>query len=78
MNNRLKQDLPTTCRIQIQGHLGQSWSDYLGGLTISVRGEPEQAVTTLSGQVIDQAALMGVINNLYNLGYPLLFVECSY
>jgi hypothetical protein len=78
MQNRPKQDRSATCRIQVQGHLGQRWSDYLGGLTIVVSGEPEQAVTTLSGQVIDQAALMGVLNSLYDLGYTLLFVECLY
>lgn len=37
---------------------------------------PDQApVTTLNGQVSDQAELMGVLNSLYELRLPLLFVE---
>ncbi|HSN75491.1 MAG TPA: hypothetical protein VL334_10475, partial [Anaerolineae bacterium] len=33
-------------------------------------------VTVLSGQFQDQAALAGVLNTLYDLGLPLLSVEC--
>jgi hypothetical protein len=33
------------------------------------------AVTTLSGEIIDQAALMGILDTLYDIGYPLLCVE---
>jgi len=33
-------------------------------------------VTILMGRLIDQAALIGVINSLYDLGCPLLSVEC--
>jgi hypothetical protein len=75
MEHRLTRDQPATYRIQIQGHLGQNWVDYLGGLAISVGGEPDQAVTTLSGKVLDQAALVGILNSLYDMGYPLLCVE---
>ena len=32
-------------------------------------------VTTLTGELVDQAALMGVLNSLYDMGYPLLKVE---
>ena len=75
MEQRLTRDQPATYRIQVQGHLGQNWVDYLGGLSISVSGEPDQAVTTLSGKVLDQAALFGILNSLYDMGYPLLYVE---
>ena len=33
-------------------------------------------MTTLTGQLIDQSALIGVINSLYDFGYPILLVEC--
>ena len=74
---RLSQDNPTTYRIQVQGSLDQRWADYLGGMHISVNREIEPPVTTLSGQVLDQAALMGVLNGLYDLGFSLLYVECQ-
>jgi hypothetical protein len=40
---------------------------------VSGRGFP---VTELTGQLMDQAALYGVLVTLYNLGLPLLSVEC--
>jgi hypothetical protein len=51
-------------------------SDYLCGMSISSRrqhGGP--IVTTLTGVLVDQAALMGVLSSLYDMGYPLLKVE---
>jgi hypothetical protein len=45
------------------------------GLSVSVSDEADRIVTTLSGQVIDQAALMGILNGLYDMGYRLLAVE---
>jgi hypothetical protein len=78
MANRLTLDRSATYRIRIQGALSQSWADYLGDLDIEVNRESDWPVTTLSGPVIDQAALLGVLNSLYDLGYPLLSVECQY
>ncbi len=75
MKPRLHPDQPAFYRIQIQGYLGQHWSESMAGLTISVSGERDQSVTTLSGEVLDQAALMGVLNGLYGMGYTLLSVE---
>ena len=69
-------DTPATYRIRVKGHLDSSWSDCLSGLTISrsTQGD-EPVVTTLRGQVLDQAALAGVLNALYGLHLPLLSVE---
>lgn len=75
IKQRLHPDQPAFYRIQIQGYLGQHWSASMAGLTISVTVERDQSVTTLSGEVLDQAALMGVLNGLYGMGYPLLTVE---
>jgi hypothetical protein len=41
----------------------------------STRRQGGSIVTTLTGELIDQAALMGVLNSLYDMGYPLLKVE---
>lgn len=72
---RLHPDQPAFYRIRIQGYLGQHWKEIMAGLTISVSGEFGQSVTTLSGEVLDQAALLGVLNGLYEMGYALLSVE---
>ena len=34
------------------------------------------SLTTLSGSLVDQAALYGVLNALYDMHLPLLSVEC--
>ena len=80
MTDRLTLDKSAIYRIRIQGSLSQSWADYLGDLYIEVNYESDCPVTTLSGPVLDQAALLGVLNSLYGLGYPLLSVEyqCPY
>ena len=67
---------PATYRIKIKGHLDSSWSDRLGGVMIENSVEPEEvSVSMLTGELVDQAALFGVLNNLYMLGLPLLSVE---
>lgn len=75
MKKRLNPDQPAFYRIQIQGYLGQHWSESMAGLNITVTEEHDYSVTSLSGEVMDQAALMGVLNGLYGMGYTLLSVE---
>ena len=66
---------PSTYRIRVEGHLGEGWSDRMGGMHIvTARQADGQVVTTLCGQA-DQAALSGVLNSLYDLGFCLLSVE---
>ena len=68
--------MPATYRIRIQGYLNESWSGQLGGMTISTAQSGDEApVTTLEGELVDQAALAGVLSAVYDLGFPLLFVE---
>jgi hypothetical protein len=70
-------DSPASYVIRIQGYLDRSWSERMGGVTIQVHSQPPQApVTVLAGEFQDQAALAGVLNTLYDLGLPLLSVEC--
>ena len=69
---------PIACRIRVQGVLDQKWSDYMGGLTISLDAKRGlYPVTTLTGELLDQAALVGVLDHLYNLLMPLISVECT-
>jgi hypothetical protein len=58
--------------IRIKGHLDDSWSDWLGGLEVKLLDNGEMI---LSGQIGDQAALMGVLNKLYGLNLVLLSVS---
>jgi hypothetical protein len=70
---------PGTYRIRVRGHIGQSWSDRFDGMAISTSAPTEgPVVTTLLGDLPDQAALMGVINFLYDLRLPVLSVEWLY
>jgi hypothetical protein len=73
---KLTLDRPATYRIRVPGELDESWSDWIGGMTITVAGEGEDPpVTTLTGQ-LDQAALHSVLRRLYSLGLPLISVRC--
>ena len=67
---------PATYRIEIVGHLDERWSDRLAGMRIEARKcKGQSTVTTLIGQLRDQAALIGVLNSLYGLHLPILSVE---
>jgi hypothetical protein len=69
---------PAYYRIKIRGYLEGNWSNRLGGMTIQ-HSPPGSAanITTLFGEMIDQAAMIGVLNSLYGLGFPILSVECA-
>ncbi len=72
----LKLETPATYRIRVQGRLDETWADRLGGMAItSTTTKEEPPVTLLVGHLIDQAALSGVLNTLYELHVPLLSVE---
>ena len=67
-------DLPATYQIKVPGHLDESWSEWAGGMTVTVeRDHDGLPVTTLTGTV-DQAALQGLLRRLYSLGLPLISV----
>jgi hypothetical protein len=58
--------------IQVNGHLDESWSDWLEGLEVKLLDNGEMI---LYGPIGDQAALMGVLNKLYRLNLTLLSVN---
>ena len=67
---------PAYYRIRVQGALDESYCDLSGGMRVRVEYELDKhPVTTLSGQLLDQAALMGLLNFLYNRRLPLLLAE---
>ena len=73
---KLTLDRPATYQIKVPGELDESWSDWNGGMTITIESDGDGLpVTTLTGNV-DQAALQGLLRRLYFLGLPLISVIC--
>ena len=67
---------PAMYRISILGTLDKNWSDYCGGMTIEHTNDPHHgSMTTLTGRLSDQSALIGVLNSLHDIGCPILSVE---
>jgi hypothetical protein len=60
-------------QIRIKGHLGPQWTDWFEGLTITLE---ENGDTLLTGPLVDQAALHGLLKKVRDLGIPLLSVNC--
>ena len=58
-------------QIRIKGHLGREWTDGFGGLSITLEDNGD---TLLTGPVVDQAALYGVLRQVRDVGLPLLSV----
>ena len=76
MQQHLPLDRPATSHIKVPGHLDKSWSDWNGGMKVTVESDDDGLpVTTLTGTV-DQAALHGLLRRLYSLGLPLISVIC--
>jgi len=61
-------DQPMVYQIRIKGHLGPQWTDWFGGLTITLE---ESGDTLLTGP-LDQAALHGLLKKVRDLGMPLI------
>jgi hypothetical protein len=75
---RIKLWTPATYRIEVEGHLAESWSDRLAGMRITAGKRLDQTtVTTLVGRLRDQAELSGVLNTLYNLHRAILKVDVT-
>jgi hypothetical protein len=58
--------------IRLKGHLDDQWSEWFEGLTITLE---EDANTLLTGLVVDQAALHGLLKKVRDLGLPLVSVS---
>jgi hypothetical protein len=63
---------PYVYEIRIKGHLSDRWSAWFEGLVID---HPVPGETTLSGSLVDQAALFGLLNKIHTLNLTLVAVN---
>ena len=71
-NRMIDPDEPTAYQIRVRGQLDCDWMEWFGGLVITLQDNGD---TLLSGVVIDQAALYGVLKKVRDLGLPLVSVN---
>ncbi len=58
-------------QIKVEGRLDESWSGWFNSMTIALEG----GATTLTGAVVDQAALRGILSRLWDLNLALISVN---
>ena len=71
LNLKPDPEQPKVYQIRIKGHLGPGWTDWFGGLAITLEDNGE---TLLTGPVEDQAALHALLRKVRDLGMPLISV----
>jgi hypothetical protein len=75
LTGHLNTDGPVTYQIKVLGRIDERWSDWFGGMTITTElvsdGPP---MTTLTGPVVDQAALRGMLCKILDLNLTLISV----
>jgi hypothetical protein len=71
-NPKTDPDQSLVYQIRIEGQLGSQWTDWFEGLAITLEDNGD---TLLTGPVIDQSALHGLLKKLRDLGMPLLSVN---
>ena len=72
MTNEIKPDQSLVYQIRIKGQLDPEWTDWFEGLIVTLE---EDGNTLLTGSVIDQAALHGLLKKVRDLGLPLISVS---
>jgi hypothetical protein len=72
LNPKTDPGQPMVYQIRIKGHLGSQWTHWFEGLTITLEDNGD---TLLTGPVVDQAALHGLLRKVRDLGMPLVSVS---
>ena len=69
-------DRPITYQIIIAGRPSENWSDWINEMDIQIEADATGLTTTTLTGAVDQAALIGLLRQLYFLGFPLIAVNC--
>ena len=72
LESKTNQGLAMIYQIRLRGHLGAEWTDWFEGLTVTLE---EDGDTLLTGPVVDQAALHGLLKRVRDLGMSLVSVN---
>jgi len=64
---------PIVYQLRLKGHLDSQWTDWFEGLAITLEDNGD---TLLTGPVIDQSALHGLLKKVRDLGMPLVSINC--
>ena len=72
LNSETEPDQFPIYQLRLQGHLNPEWTDWFGGLIITLENDGD---TLLTGAIIDQAALHGLLKKVRDLGLTLLAVN---
>ena len=59
-------------QIRINGHLDNKWAEWFGNMTFSLENNGD---TIITGPIVDQAALHGLLKRVRDLGMPLISVN---
>ena len=69
-------DGPAIYQITVGGYLDERRAEWFDSMTIEPQIDANgRVVTQLTGEVVDQAALHGLLRKLYNLGLSLLSIK---
>ena len=67
---------PVVYEVRAQGWVSTRWADWLDGMTLALEGGNDApSVALLAGRLADQSALLGLLQSLHNLGFPILAVR---
>jgi hypothetical protein len=72
VNPKIDPSQPMVYEIKIEGHLDSEWTAWFGGMTLALEDNGD---TLITGPVIDQAALHGLLKKVRDLGMPLVLVR---
>ena len=62
-------------QIRVQGWIGERWADWFDGMTLTYKGtKGDSPITTLTGPVVDQAALRSLLTKIWDLNLTLISV----
>jgi hypothetical protein len=74
--NHVTMTSPAVYRLRVRGRIPMNWSERLMGMNITFTSDEGDESSTLVGRLPDQAALAGVLSDLYDKQFPVLSVEC--